>query len=188
MIGLALIAIIQILALGIRGLLEDTIIRPLLYLIWGLIRIIQSLPQSAIWFTIVLALAIMALASLWGSRRRRPERGPRHIPHGRVFNWMRLIALAQQHEYSRWRFAQRMALMLAESIAERERIELRAARQRLADGEIDAPPHVAAFLRAGLDGYRQPTGFALWRKPQPALDVDLDQVVAAVERILNIQR
>ncbi len=181
---LLLVAAVEIVALGIRGLLGDTLISPLLYVIWGAVRIFESVPQGVVWLAFVLTMAVVAIASLWAESgdaiRRRMESGPR----GRVFDWLRLVTLAQRHDYSRWRLAQRLALLLAETIAERDRVELRVARQRLATSTIDAPPQVVAFLRAGLEGYRQRQGlFARRRQPSP-LDADLEQVVAAVERLI----
>lgn len=70
---LALAAAVEIVALGIRGLLEDTLIRPLLYAVWGAIRIFESIPQGMIWLAFVAATGIVALVSIWGGTA---ERGP----------------------------------------------------------------------------------------------------------------
>lgn len=183
-LALVLVAVVEIVALGIRGLLGDTLISPLLYAIWGAVRIFESVPQGVVWLAFVLAMAIVAIASLWAEGEDAIRRRMDSAPRGRVFDWLRLVMLAQRHEYSRWRLAQRLALLLAETMAERDRVELRVARQQLATSEIDAPPQVAAFLRAGLEGYRQPQRpFARRRRPSP-LDADLEQVVAAVERLI----
>jgi hypothetical protein len=185
---LALAAVVEIVALGIRGLLEDALITPLLYAIWGAIRIVESIPQGMLWIAFVLAATVVALVSIWGGRRGEVRRDTDTALRGRVYEWLRLMALAQRHEYSRWRMAQRLMLLLAETIAARERIELRVARQRIASGAIDTPEHVAAFLRAGADSY-QPRHRTLlqWDTPSP-LDVDLDEVIVAVERLVRDQR
>ncbi|PMP87704.1 MAG: hypothetical protein C0183_01820, partial [Roseiflexus castenholzii] len=131
---LALAAVVEIVALGIRGLLKDALITPLLYLIWGVMRIFESIPQGMIWLVFVAAAGIVALASIWGGRRGEVRRDTDTALRGRVYEWLRLVALAQRHDYSRWRMAQRLMLLLAETIAARERIELRIARQRIASG------------------------------------------------------
>ncbi|MGB9753368.1 hypothetical protein [Roseiflexus castenholzii] len=184
---LALAAVVEIVALGIRGLLKDALITPLLYLIWGVMRIFESIPQGMIWLVFVAAAGIVALASIWGGRRGEVRRDTDTALRGRVYEWLRLVALAQRHDYSRWRMAQRLMLLLAETIAARERIELRIARQRIASGAIDAPQDVVAFLRAGADSYRTRQR-ALFQREEPSpLDVDLEQVVFAVERLVRDQ-
>jgi hypothetical protein len=179
---LTLIAAVEIVALGIRGFLAETLITPLLYLVWGAVRIFESIPQGIIWLTFVLAASIVALASVWGGRRNDAHHADAGAPRGRVYEWQRLVALAQRHDYSRWRMAQRLMLLLAETMAARERVELRVARQRIATGMIDAPQDVINFLRAGADSYR-PRRSIFLQRGESALDVDLDQVIAAVERL-----
>ena len=181
---LTLIAAVEIVALGIRGFLAETLITPLLYLIWGAVRIFESIPQGIIWLTFVLAASIVALVSVWGGRRNDAQHADAGAPRGRVYEWQRLVALAQRHDYSRWRLAQRLMILLAETMAARERIELRVARQRITTGMIDAPQHVIDFLRAGADSYR-PRRRIFLQRGESALDVDLDQVVAAVERLAH---
>ena len=181
---LTLIAVVEIVALGIRGFLAETLITPLLYLVWGAVRIFESIPQGIIWLTFVLAASIVALVSVWGGRRNDAQHADADAPRGRVYEWQRLVALAQRHDYSRWRMAQRLMLLLAETMAARERIELRVARQRITTGMIDAPQHVIDFLRAGADSYR-PRRRIFLQRGESALDVDLDQVVAAVERLAH---
>jgi len=179
---LTVIAAVEIVALGIRGFLAETLITPLLYLIWGAVRIFESIPQGIIWLTFVLAASIVALVSVWGGRRNDAQHADAGAPRGRVYEWQRLVALAQRHDYSRWRLAQRLMILLAETMAARERVELRVARQRIATGMIDAPQDVVDFLRAGADSYR-PRRRIFLQRGESALDVDLDQVVAAVERL-----
>lgn len=184
---LALAATVEIVALGIRGLLEDVLITPLLYVVWGAIRVFESIPQGTIWIAFVLAACVVALVSIWGGRQGEVRRDTGAALHGRVYEWLRLVALAQRHEYSRWRMAQRLMLLLAETIAARERIELRVARQRIASGAIDAPQHIAAFLRAGADSYHPRRRTLLQRDDPSPLDVDLEQVIVAVERLVRDQ-
>jgi hypothetical protein len=181
---LTVIAAVEIVALGIRGFLAETLITPLLYLIWGAVRIFESIPQGIIWLTFVLAASIVALVSVWGGRRNDAQHADAGAPRGRVYEWQRLVALAQRHDYSRWRLAQRLMILLAETMAARERVELRVARQRIATGMIDAPQDVVDFLRAGADSYR-PRRSIFLQRGESALDVDLDQVVAAVERLAH---
>ena len=181
---LTVIAAVEIVALGIRGFLAETLITPLLYLIWGAVRIFESIPQGIIWLTFVLAAGIVALVSVWGGRRNDAQHADAGAPRGRVYEWQRLVALAQRHDYSRWRLAQRLMILLAETMAARERVELRVARQRIATGMIDAPQDVVDFLRAGADSYR-PRRSIFLQRGESALDVDLDQVVAAVERLAH---
>lgn len=179
---LTVIAAVEIIALGIRGFLTETLITPLLYLVWGAVRIFESIPQGFIWLTFVLAASIVALVSVWGGRRNHTRRADASVPRGRVYEWQRLVALAQRHDYSRWRMAQRLMLLLAETMAARERVELRVARQRIATGMVDAPQHVVDFLRAGADSYR-PRRRIFLHHGDSALHVDLDQVITAVERL-----
>lgn len=182
---LALAAAVEIVALAIRGLLEDALIKPLLYTIWGAIRIVESIPQGVIWLAFVMAASVITLVSVWGGRQREVRRDADDVPRGRVYEWLRLVTLARRHEYSRWRMAQRLMVLLAETIAARERIELRIARQRIASGAIDAPQQVVAFLRAGADSYRPRQRALLQRGEASPLDVDLNQVVDAVERLVH---
>ncbi|MGQ9549866.1 MAG: hypothetical protein ACUVWS_14675 [Roseiflexus sp.] len=179
---LTLIAAVEIVTLGVRGFLAETLITPLLYLVWGTVRIFESIPQGVIWITFVLAAGIVALVSVWGDRQSSASYADVNVPRGRVYEWQRLVTLAQQHDYSRWRLAQRLMLLLAEAIAAHERVELRVARQRIANGRIDASRQVIDFLRAGTDSYR-PRRRMFLQRSESALDADLDQVVAAIERL-----
>lgn len=179
---------VEIVALSIRGLLEDILVTPLLYTAWGAIRIFESIPQGILWIVFMLAASMVALASLWGTSQGNVRHDTDMVPRGRVYEWMRLVTLAQRHEYSRWRMAQRLVLLLADIIATRERTELRIARQRIASGAIDASPPIAAFLRAGADSYRPRQRTLLYRSESSPLDVDLEQVVVAVEHLARDNR
>ncbi|MEN9935523.1 MAG: hypothetical protein RLZZ387_2102 [Chloroflexota bacterium] len=154
-LGLLLAALI---AATVRGAVRDTVVVPLLFLLWGTQLLLDSLPQALPWTLLVgltLALAIGSLDDLrLPPARRRAAEG---IP-GRGTAWLRLFQLTERDEYSRYRLAQRLAHTALETLAAREGLSIAQARGRIEDPGLDAPPEVGAYLRAGLAAFQPRPG------------------------------
>ncbi len=183
LIGLV-VGLAALIALLARGLVREIVVVPLLYLIWLIQVLLDSVPQLALWILLVVVAGIMALRSLsWGPTLlsfTRSEHGSR----GRVETWLRLLGLAARDDYSRWRLAQRLATLVAEALAERERLEPRQVRQQIEEGAYVIPVDVRAYLCAGMSGHRpQPHG---WGHPaRGPLDIDPARVITVIEQLLR---
>jgi hypothetical protein len=80
-----------------------------------------------------------------------------------------LLARPARDDYSRWRMAQRLALLATEAIALRQGCDLRQAR-RIVESGADFSPTVRAYLRAGLGPQPQVRGVLDLLKPKRSND------------------
>ena len=90
--------------------------------------------------------------------------------------------LAQRHDHSRWRLAQRLSYWLKQwlHVSVSNWVSLASVLQPAC--MIDALQYVIDFLRAGTDSHR-PRRSIFLQRGESALDIDPDQIVAAVERL-----
>jgi hypothetical protein len=187
-ITIALLALAVAIALA-RGVIREVIVMPLLAIIWGIVQLIESLPQLLLWWFVIALVIVLAVRSFGVRAGLRVPTRPAEATGGRVASWMRVIAFARQDGYSRWRMAQRFALLAQELIAYREGLDMRQARRRLEAG-AGLPPAVAAYLRAGLIPHRPPTNLvARFRAIGKDDPLTLDpQIVATALQHLHMDR
>jgi hypothetical protein len=171
-----------------QGSVRESIVIPLLTLLWLMQRVFESLPQGVIWLVLVLIVIVMSVRSMpiSADRIRRYTYTP--DSRGRVEEWAVKLIRARSDAYVRWQVANRLAQTTIRTIATNERIEQRTARRRLEAGEFALPPHVQAYLLAGLNAYEPPrrTWFpfrTFARQPGP-LEADLDTILPHLEKFL----
>jgi hypothetical protein len=186
LLGALLVALIGVGAALLRGVAREALIIPLLSLLWGGIDLFESLPQFLVWAVLVVAALVIVLRSVADPPTLRWRRRAEETLGGRVAAWTRLVRLAKNDDYSRWRLAQRLALLASEIIADRESVDLRQARQMMETG-THVPPAVGSYLLAGMKAYR-PDGRGLRTLLQRGtandpLALDPAVVIAAIERI-----
>lgn len=183
-IGLMLVALGIVIAL-VRGVAREALVVPLLAFIWQAAVLIEGLPQQIVWWGVILAMVVIIVRSLGeGAQFQLPERRAK-VDGGRVSAWIRLVVYARHDDYSRWRMAQRLALLAQELIAQREGIDLRQAR-RVVEAGTGLPPEVGAYLRAGLLAHRPDTRLLGRLKRVVAHDpltLDPAVVIAALEAL-----
>jgi GNAT superfamily N-acetyltransferase len=185
---ITMVLLVLVLAIALtRGVIREAIVMPLLGLVWGIVQLIESLPQALLWWFVIAFVVVLAVRSIGGSTGLRMPTRPAEAIGGRVASWMRVIAFARRDGYSRWRMAQRFALLAQELIAYRDGIDMRQARRRLESG-AGLPPAVAAYLRAGLIPHRPPTNLiARFRAIGNADPLTLDpQIVATALQQLRL--
>lgn len=180
--GLGLLLTLLV-AAAVRGAVRDTVVVPLLFLVWGAQLVFDSLPQALPWTLLLLLAAGLAISSMSGLRLPAVRRRQHAEPVGRTAGWVRLIQLTRRDEYSRWRLAQRLAQLAVESLAARESIPTAQARRRLEDPALDAPPEVAAYLRAGLTAFQPRPGSQGRVVRGGPLDVAPEHVVRWIEAL-----
>jgi hypothetical protein len=169
----------------LRGMARDVLVVPILQLLWGLVDLFERLPQSLVWWVLIFILLVLAVNGLVSRPNFQlptyndPERG------SRLASWTRLALLARRDSYSRWRMAQRLALLASEVVAQRQGVDLRQARQILL-GSRELPAEVRAYLQAGMGAHR-PGGRVAellnYTNPRDPLAIDPAQVIAAIEQI-----
>lgn len=181
-----MIAMIGMAAALLRGVAREALVIPLLSLLWGLVDLFESLPQVLVWIILIVAVIVIALRSVADPPTLRWRMKTEETLGGRVAAWVRVVRLARHDGYSRWRLAQRLALLATEIIAHREGVDLRQARQLIESGSI-VSPEVRAYLLAGMRAYR-PDGrgvLAMFQRANPSDPLALDPTiaVAAIEQI-----
>jgi hypothetical protein len=162
-----IIAAVGLIVALIRGVARDILVIPLLNLFWQIGQAIEALPQAIVWALIVLIGVVLGLRSMVDPPRF--ERKARGEGENRVAFWARLLGLAARDDYSRWRMAQRLALLATEAIALRQGCDLRQAR-RIVESGADFSPTVRAYLRAGLGPQPQVRGVLDLLKPKRSND------------------
>jgi hypothetical protein len=168
--------------LAARGAINDTVIEPILYAVWVVWQVLDSLPQAIVWGGMLLLLGALALRALLGSAQIGRTPRAHTLPEGRIEPWRRLFRLAQRDRYSRWRAAHRLATMVIEQVSLHERIGIAQARRRIENGELALPPDVLAFLQAGLAAHRPD---ALRRGAADPLAIEIGRVVAAIDALME---
>jgi hypothetical protein len=151
-IGLALL-LIGLLALIINGTIGDMVVVPLLFLWWAAQVLYQSVPQALLWGVFVMiAVLLMAKSFPWKSAPL-PHIAPQAVPQGRVADWSRWLGASSRDDHSRWRLAQRVSQLAVETLAFREQCPPQEISRRLANGSLDIPPQLRAYLYAGSMPY-----------------------------------
>ncbi|MDZ4720276.1 MAG: hypothetical protein SH847_17620 [Roseiflexaceae bacterium] len=180
------IVMIGVAAALLRGVAREALIIPLLSLLWGMVDLFESLPQFLVWIILIVIVIVMVVRSVADPPTLRWRMRAEESLGGRVAAWTRVVSLAKRDGYSRWRLAQRLALLATELIADREGVDLRQARQIIESG-ANLPPEVCTYLRAGMKAYR-PDGrgvLAILQRGNPNDPLALDPAiaVAAIKRI-----
>jgi len=165
----------------VEDFVQTVIVSPVLYTIWLLTLIVQSLPEGVLWAGFIVVMLGVAYASF--PSPIRPRTSPWRPPMwnvGQVEKWTRLLENTQRTRFSRWRFAQEM---------ERLTYALHApfykeGWKRVDLSSLELPAEIAAFFEA-----RQPSNPSFWKRikragdeAQSALDLDPEVVIQYLEQ------
>lgn len=168
-----------------RGVVREAIVIPVLYVIWSFVYTLDGIPQGFIWLGLVIFAIVMAARSL--SVKPRSLSAQQHTQEygASVSGWTRLLSHAHHDQFARWRTAQRLAILAAEQLAQRENIELRRARQKIDTGLPDMPAQIHAYFRAGFAANRpdQSLRARLRRSQHSPLDLDPQEAIAYLEKM-----
>jgi hypothetical protein len=183
------------LAIANRSLVRETVVIPLLYVIWLTYLAVSSIPQALVWAAFLVLAARLALHSL---ERKRKEPAARALPlrgdtPSRVQALTRWIRSAEEGDYYKVVLARHLA-ELAVDIAPRAGPAPDDGWQRLRVTDLDLPQPLAEYFRAGLSpapARRRGLG-ALWRRwrngeaPPSPLDLNPEKVVRFLEDQLEM--
>jgi len=151
-IGQALL-LVGLLALVISGTFGEVVVVPLLFLWWAAQVLYQSIPQALLWGVFVAIAVLLVAKNFPASSVPPPPAAPQSVAQGRVADWSRRLHDSRRDDHSRWRLAQRLALLAIETLAFREQYTPQDISRRLRDGSLDIPPQVRAYLLAGSAPY-----------------------------------
>ncbi len=185
---IALVTILSgVLLVVARGIVRETIVLPLLYALWSLIYILDGIPQGLIWLGLIMLTIFLALRSLWDTSQSQLGPSTREDNGATVSGWQRLLAHARHDQYARWRTAQRLVLLAAEQLAQRDNLGLRQARQKIEAGLPDMPAQLHAYFRAGLAANRPDQRLRTRLRRSQHDPLDLDPAVA-LDYLENMMR
>ena len=174
----ALLAVVLFFLVG--DFLQSVIITPLLYVIWFLTLLTESIPQGILWVGFLLIVMIIAAASL---KQENHQKMPIHqLPiqnSGQVEKWARLLGHAQNDKFTKWRLAnelKRLTRRLLWHSDDREKAKVQ--------DDLELPVEIRQFFEA-----QQPTIQPIWARlnkdtteeTDSALDLDPDVVIQYLE-------
>jgi len=148
-----LLLLVGLLALIISGSIGDVVVVPLLFLWWAMQVLYSSIPQALLWGVFVVIAVLLVAKNFPSSSAPVLPTAPQTDAPGRVTEWSRWLHDARRDAHSRWRLAQRLSQLAAETLAFREQCSPQEISQRLNDGSLDIPPQLRAYLRAGNAPY-----------------------------------
>jgi hypothetical protein len=179
--GLAIVAALMI-ALILRDVVEQVIIRPLIYLIWIVSVYYRYIPQPVLWIVLVLVLIYLSLGRLAG--RLEP---PAHQPNKSVFVRGAVDELALRIErkeggiYFKWQIAR----TLGQIALEMQELRQHTRSKKLQFNDLTARPQVRNYLDSGLNtsfsDYPIPGGLPL--RIRPTAIFDPHRVESGISRI-----
>jgi hypothetical protein len=194
LIGLGLL-LAGLLAILLKGLMQEAIIQPLLYQLWILRLYIDSIPQLVLW-VLFIGVALLIAGSSLLARRRQTELG-RAVELerlGQVAAWAEQVRLATgQKGYFQGRLARRLGQIALEVLSQNKRQPSEAIREELKAGQLEAPGPIRDYFQAGLtvrpatllSGLSQSL---LWLRRASPLDLNPEEVVTFLEDQLRGSR
>jgi hypothetical protein len=199
------IALLLIVGLGwlLRDFVRDSILLPLINLMWVIWVLIQSIPQFVFWGLFLLLALVVAARSLIASQPVAAVGGgmwtPRRSNLSRYRFWQRGLESMHGNSFSRERIVRELQLLTLQVLAEHDRVPLDEMRSRLLNGQLDLSgeePAIRSLLEAsqarGLfaEPSDRPRGLLAWlaslfgRAPKSELvhQIDVPAIVAWLEK------
>ncbi len=181
-----------ILSFFLQSLMRESIVEPLLYLVWIGQLIFLSIPQVTLWALFLLIIVVVALGSL-----HKKEPPPPRVPPPdtgrveRIGKWTTALQRADEDFYYQWQLAQKLQRLTVEALANNERVDPYEIRQRLERGTDKIPPDILTYLQAGMTSFSHFAGnkksrlrFGLKKQASP-LDLDPEHVIQFLEDTLE---
>ena len=178
-----LLASAALLAYLLQDLIYETLIVPIQYLWWALTLTYRSIAQLIFWALVVVAVAMMALGSLYGRISFREKKAPKHTPsRGPVETLAWWLTQKVRGNYFKWRVANRLG-ELAEKILSRGDEPDPLPGHRLLGVGWDPPADIRHYLEAGLNSsFAEYPRQGWFTQPTPTpFDLEVDQVIDYLE-------
>lgn len=192
--GRLIIATLVALALAlllppVQAVVRDSVLVPLLEVVWFANLIFSSMPQGLVWgFLVLVALVAMVSSGTLRSTFTPPAVRQWTTQAGLLAPWARLVFQSSRDEYARWRLAQRLAQLAQNVLGGSQPLSPVELRRYLANDHAAIPADVRSYLLAGLSTYtplRRPlsglTLFDLRDRGSGPLALDPERVVAFLE-------
>lgn len=155
---------------------REVVVIPLLYLVWILRFLFDTISQNSLWLFLLGVITLVMISSLIDKSRFKPRQPPPPSPQpGRVESWETLLRQSQQDDYFKWRLAQQLQRLTLAIMAHQSGDTLQQTRLDLRQGRLKMPPRVLAYFQASL----QPLGYlpqrhTLFSTPPPPSPLHLD--------------
>jgi hypothetical protein len=173
----------------LRDWVQETLVTPLLYVVWLAQLFLASVPQTLFWAVFLVLLLRVAAGSLRSGRQARLARSAyrSQAQRGRVQTLARWIH-STRREYFKRQLARHLGELAVQVTQPHELLSPAEISAALRSGQMDAPPEILAYFQAGLDTYSRPVSLfsrlaRIFGKQAPAspLDHELEQVVQFLE-------
>lgn len=190
--GLALLLTV-LLTWILQDFVRETLVDPILYIIWIVQLAVGMLSQALIWAVFLLIFLFLAIRSLW---QISPAATKTHTPEtrrrGRVGVWQRWIDLASRDRYSKWRLARHLGDLSVDVLAHESRLTPEEVREQVSAGQLTAKPEVLNYLSAAVSTQTLRDYITLDERrfgtPTSRLDIDLEQIAQFLEAQLEVSR
>lgn len=178
LIGSLLMALVLVFL--VEDFVQTVIVGPVLYTIWLLTLVVQSLPQGVLWAGFIILMLGVAYASLPNPAKLHASTWRPPIWNvGQVEKWTRLLENTQGTRFSKWRLAQELERLTRDIHA-----PLYEQRSKWVDlTSLELPAEIAAFFEV-----RQPSNPPFWKRikrtdeeAESALDLDPEVVIQYLE-------
>lgn len=182
-----------LLAFPLREAVENVILLPMQYLLWGAGILYRSIPQFWIWAIISAIIFFILLSPFLEDLPRIPKRHKKEPPvQGPIESMADSLKKADRGIYFKWAVANRIGKIMRDWIAYRERFDKRwqANNPERLDGQVSA--EVYQYLDAGLNGsfadYPRPRLPFIRKKIKTPLDLDPNRVLDTLEKEMENER
>jgi hypothetical protein len=141
-------------AIVFQDFFRETVVVPILYVLWVVYLYVVSLPQALVWGVfLALALIAMTLAAPRATRSRQRRSFPDSVEEtGRVATWVERVRLAKRSGYFQHALARRLGKLALAILAQPKRLEFDALKAQLMRGGLDGqiPQEALEYLEWGL--------------------------------------
>ncbi len=136
-----------------RETIRQVVLMPILYLLWVINILYQTLGQQILWIFMLVLLLWLVLRNL------RPDRTEVYLPsqearidsgRGRVSFWAWQVRMIGNEAYSKNFSMEELRRLILTVLAFQEQISLKQVERRLESGELVVPPEVQAVLETGV--------------------------------------
>ncbi len=161
LLALAGLLLPVLLAIVFQDFFRETVVVPILYVLWVVYLYVVSLPQALVW-GVFLALALIAVTL--AAPRATCSRQQRSLPDsieeaGRVAAWVERVRLAKRSLYFQHALARRLGKLTLAILAQPKRLEFDVLKAGLLRGDLvdgQMPQEAVEYLEWGL--LRRPPG------------------------------
>lgn len=165
----------------VKDFIRTVILEPLLYVIWFIGLILESIPQGVIWVVFILVMLIIALV---GFKKGEPKKSQSdqllYSKSGRVEKLARILNRAQSDQFTKWRLANELKRLTRKLLTtpdeQKKSINYQA---------LELPREITAFFEV-----QQPTKSSIrewfgnreYDETETALDLDPEIVIQYLEK------